>query len=188
MKPGYIDPQNHLLEDKGFIDAISDYIGRPTDSAPQTSSNTRRLDDLYSDLGGTSSELESNVRDSIGKSVNQEEASFLQNILRSGLDMLPDSVRSSIIDVGTDIVLDQASEEELERMVLNYASGLSSEDLIRIATSQVSEMASSEVQEMLRAFVVSMDKDQLVDLIQTGIDSGLVTDDQILDVGLDYIA
>jgi len=73
-------------------------------------------------------------------------------------------------------------------MILNYASGLSSEDLIRIAVSQASEMASSEVQEMLRAFIVSMDKDQLVDLIQTGIDSGLVTDDQILDIGLDYIA
>ena len=140
MKESRTDPKNHLIEDNNFIDAISDFISRPSDSQPENDSSSRSLDDFYSGLGGSFDDLESNVRDSIGKSVNQEEAGFLQNLLRKGLDVLPDNIRSSIIDVGTDIVLDQASEEELENIVLNYASGLSPEDLIRIATSHVSEV------------------------------------------------
>ena len=212
MKSDYVDPQNYLLEDSGFIDAISDYMsqsqGWTTGAAEQLAgagselarqsahatsarrsaeSNRRSLDDLYSELGSSSSEVKSNVRDSIGKSVNEEEASFLQNLLRRGLDVLPDGVRSSITDVGTDIVLDQASEEELERIIIDYASGLSSEELIRIATSHISDIGANEIQDMLRSFIVSMDKEQLVDLIQSAIDSGLITDDQILDIGLDYV-
>lgn len=184
----YIDPQNHLIEDNSFIDAISNLVsgGGNEDNDSSDRSNSRSVQDLFSSLRGGGS-LEGRIEDTLGNSINQGEASVLQQLIRGGLDILPDSIRSRIINVGSDIMLNSASEEKLEQMIIDYAQGLSPEDLVRIATTHVSEIGHDEIHDMMRDFVVSMDKDELVDMIQSAIDSGMISDDELLDIGLDSI-